>query len=278
MRLPFKGTFRLTQVWGVNYETYKRFGLKGHNGVDWGLPAGTPIYAPHSGKVIERLYDANGYGEYVKLENDKWGSILAHFQRKYVVNTGDEVKEGQLVGYSNNSGFSTGPHLHWGLYPKPRNRANGYSGTVDPFKYLNEGDNMTDDWIIKNSDRWIGILTYLEITKESPTLDDAKNVVAGIKSRATDMEKQSGQWEAKYNANEKEVSTLNDQLIIASKANKACNTNLKDNERNLTQAQGQIKGMIEEKKRVDIELAECQTKRDYKILLRIKDWILARYK
>jgi len=150
MLKPFKGTYRLTQKWGGNYEMYKRFGLKGHNGTDWGTPNGTPILAPHSGKVLERAYDKEGYGNYIKIENDKFGSILGHLKR-FDVKVGDTVKEGQQIGLSNNTGFSTGPHLHWGLYPKPRNRGNGYSGTVDPFKYL-QGETM--ECLVPNTEEW----------------------------------------------------------------------------------------------------------------------------
>lgn len=136
---PFKGTFPITQEWGVNPASYVQFGLKGHNGVDYGLPTGTPVYAPHSGKVIEAAFDAAGYGNYVKIENDKEGSILAHFQ-SFNVNAGDTVSEGQQVGVSDNTGNSTGPHLHWGYYRMPRNKTDGFSGTTNPFPYLSENN------------------------------------------------------------------------------------------------------------------------------------------
>ncbi len=144
---PFKDDYPLSQEWGKNPQIYKRFGLKGHNGVDWALPTGTEIIAPHSGKILEAAYDKNGYGRYIKIENDKWGSILAHL-KKIDVSVGDEIQEGGYLALSNNTGFSTGSHLHWGLYPKPRNKGNGYSGTVDPFK----GDIMSQDNTYKGLD------------------------------------------------------------------------------------------------------------------------------
>lgn len=137
MRRPFNGSYTVTQTWGVNPETYARFGLKGHNGIDYGTPNGTPIVAPHDGIVIEAAFDASGYGMYVKIENDKEGSILAHLH-SFNVNPGDKILEGQQIGISNNTGFSTGPHLHWGYYRKPRTRDDGYSGTTNPWPYLSE--------------------------------------------------------------------------------------------------------------------------------------------
>src|SRR3990167_7329365 len=111
MRKPFDGEYTITQVFGVNPASYIQFGLKGHNGVDYALPTGTKILAPHNGKVIEATLDHTGYGLYIKIENDVEGSVLAHM-KEFRVGVGDIVPEGQLLGFSDNSGNSTGPHLH----------------------------------------------------------------------------------------------------------------------------------------------------------------------
>ena len=134
------------------------------------------------------------------------------------------------------------------------------------------------DWLIKNSDAWIGILTYLEITKKDPTLDDAKNVVAGYKARATAMEKEKGQWEAKYNAEKEVSSNLNTQLTKAQKDLKDSNTKLNESDKNLNEANGKVSAMIDDKKIIAIQLSECKAKREYNVKLRIRDWFLGRYK
>lgn len=136
---PFNGSFPVTQTWGINEQDYIQFGLKGHNGVDYGLPDSTPVIAPHGGKIIEVANDPSGYGLYVKIENDIEGSILAHLKRQDV-NVGDIVNQGQQIGLSGNTGNSTGPHLHWGYYRKPRNKGDGYSGTINPWPYLKENN------------------------------------------------------------------------------------------------------------------------------------------
>ncbi len=114
---------------------YAKFGYKGHNGLDYACPTGTQILAPISGKVIEAANDTNGYGLYIKIENDKEGVVLGH-NKSLSVKVGDIVTEGQKIAISNNTGNSTGPHCHFGYYPLPRDRANGYGGFVDQSKLL----------------------------------------------------------------------------------------------------------------------------------------------
>ena len=127
---PFEGNYPVTQTFGVNKESYSRFGLEGHNGIDYGLPMKTDIRSPHKGKVIEAAFDATGYGLYLKIENDKEGSVLAHLSEHFV-SIGTEVGEGALIGRSGSTGNSTGPHLHHGWYMIPRDRSNGYNGFRD---------------------------------------------------------------------------------------------------------------------------------------------------
>lgn len=135
MRVPFNGNFRLTQGFGENPEAYKKFGLLGHNGLDYGLQTGIQVVAPHSGRVIEAAVDPSGYGNYLKIENEKEGSLLAHL-KVFMVQVGDVVTEGQPIALSNNTGNSTGPHLHWGYYLFPRNRQNGYNGFIDQINLM----------------------------------------------------------------------------------------------------------------------------------------------
>lgn len=137
MRKPFNNDYPLTQGWGGNSDTYIRFGLKGHNGLDYGVPTGTEIVAPHDGKVLEVTSDLTGYGNYLKIESPIEGSLLAHLQEVHVA-VGDLVKEGQVVAKSDNTGFSTAPHLHWGYYRIPRNREDGYLGYINQLPLIEE--------------------------------------------------------------------------------------------------------------------------------------------
>lgn len=132
---PFNGDYKLTQTFGnklyINgVDIYAQFGLKGHNGLDYGLPTNTQVIAPHDGKVIEVAFDAGGYGNYIKIENGKEGSVVAHLA-SFQVKVGDTVSERQPIALSDNTGNSTAPHLHWGYYLFPRDRQNGYAGFID---------------------------------------------------------------------------------------------------------------------------------------------------
>lgn len=144
MRLPFNGAFPVSQTFGNKFfrligdkqvDVYAEYGYKGHNGIDYALPTGTPVLAPHSGIIKEATFDASGYGYYVKIENDDEGSVLAHLET-IKVSIGFQLIEGDLIGTSDNSGNSTAPHLHWGYYKKPRNRDNGYGGFIDQTPYM----------------------------------------------------------------------------------------------------------------------------------------------
>lgn len=138
--LPFKGTFAITQIFNDKRyrESYAKFGLMGHNGIDYATPVGTPIYAPIDGVAKETDYfDQYGYGNYIKIQNDKEGVVLAHFKDRSPIKPGTTIKQGDLVGYSGNSGNSTGPHLHMSYWREPRNRENGFNGFLDHTYWLN---------------------------------------------------------------------------------------------------------------------------------------------
>lgn len=135
LRLPFNGSYPLTQSFGENPESYAKFNLLGHNGLDWGLPVGTPIVAVGDGEVVEVLEDPPGFGRYVKLKH-AWGeSLYAHLEQQ-LVRLGQRLGRGHLLGMAGNTGNSTGPHLHFGLRIFPYDRGDGWQGYVDPYPYF----------------------------------------------------------------------------------------------------------------------------------------------
>jgi murein DD-endopeptidase MepM/ murein hydrolase activator NlpD len=131
---------RVTQRFGERPEYYSKFvvsgvPLRGHNGLDFGLPTGSEIVACADGQVIERWNDPSGYGLYVKLRHS-WGeSLYAHLSQQ-IVSLGDTVVAGQPVGKSGNTGNSTGAHLHFSIRINPYRRDDGWGGFSDPEPYL----------------------------------------------------------------------------------------------------------------------------------------------
>jgi len=86
-----------------------------HTGVDLAGPQGTPIVASRSGTVVKAEYqDAAGY--FVTIDHqDGYDSSYLHMQ-KYIVEVGQVVIAGQVIGYCGQSGSATGPHLHFEVY------------------------------------------------------------------------------------------------------------------------------------------------------------------
>lgn len=176
----FQGEGQVSQLFGnkliINgVDIYTQYGLSGHNGVDYAIVNGTPLYSCITGTVVERLTDTYGYGKYLKIENDYCGVIYAHMQR-WDVEAGDKVLAGQQLGLSNNTGNSTGPHLHFGVYPLPnRDKTNGYNGFIDPLN--------------KSLIQWVDSLEESDLLKElSDEIVTLKRELTEKQGRITELE------------------------------------------------------------------------------------------
>jgi murein DD-endopeptidase MepM/ murein hydrolase activator NlpD len=132
---PFDGTYPITQFFGENQESYLRFGLRGHNGLDLGIIEGIPIKAVDAGWAFQVENDPRGYGYFVKLRHT-WGeSLYAHLSR-FAIQEGQQIAPGQIIGYSGNTGNSTGPHLHLAIRVDPYDLNDGWKGYSDPLPWL----------------------------------------------------------------------------------------------------------------------------------------------
>ena len=82
-----------------------------HKGVDIAVPEGTKLYSAVKGKVIISQYSESA-GNYVTVATDTgWKVTFMHMDAR-AVSVGQELEQGDFVGYSGNTGNSTGPHLH----------------------------------------------------------------------------------------------------------------------------------------------------------------------
>lgn len=95
--------------------------------VDFAMPVGTPIHAARNGIVIDLVerHDKGGpsrryskFANFITIEHSDGttGEYYHLKQNGVVVKLGDNVKTGQLIGYSGNTGFSSLPHLHFAVY------------------------------------------------------------------------------------------------------------------------------------------------------------------
>jgi murein DD-endopeptidase MepM/ murein hydrolase activator NlpD len=119
MTFPIKGEYRLTQSFGEKKMVYSN-PAKAHNGYDYAASRGTTLVAPEDAKVViakEYPSDSTGYGNHITLliprggnrySLDRYGHLL-----KLFVTEGQEVKEGDTIGFIDSTGYSTGDHLHW---------------------------------------------------------------------------------------------------------------------------------------------------------------------
>lgn len=92
---------------------YKRYIL--HKGIDLPCDTGTPIYATADAIVqkSEQGYRRSGYGQMLLLKHDfGYQTRYAHLSKR-LVNVGDTVRRGDLIGEVGSTGGSTGPHLHY---------------------------------------------------------------------------------------------------------------------------------------------------------------------
>lgn len=112
--VPDGGRIRKTQGFHTRY-----------NAIDVGAPVGTPIRAMADGTVIVTKspngYNG-GYGGLTIISHANGSQTLYAHQSRISVSSGERVAQGQIIGYTGNTGKSTGPHLHYeirGVYPTP---------------------------------------------------------------------------------------------------------------------------------------------------------------
>ncbi len=117
-------------IWPVSGTFTSPFGYRWgrlHAGIDVAVPEGTPLRAADGGSVAIAGW-TGGYGNYTCINHGSGISTCYGHQSRLAVSVGQSVSQGQVIGYSGNTGNSTGPHLHFEV------RING--NPVDPMGYL----------------------------------------------------------------------------------------------------------------------------------------------
>jgi len=93
----------------------------GHNGVDFGIPTGTAVKAALSGTVLgagdtDTACQGASYGKWVLIQHGNGLTTLYAHLSLIKVSSGQTVTTGEIIGYSGNTGYSTGPHLHFTVF------------------------------------------------------------------------------------------------------------------------------------------------------------------
>ena len=168
-----------TQHFGKSNPIYSGQKMQGHNGIDLVTAHGTPVYAAHDGRAYYQIDNGGGHGVVLitdkEYDDEKGGQCYYKTIYWHLVDPikepsykspiqdfpwGKDVKTGDVIGYADNTGISTGDHLHFGLKPvalvgESQNsyynleQNNGYFGAIDPdpffFDYVPKAPQFTRD-------------------------------------------------------------------------------------------------------------------------------------
>jgi murein DD-endopeptidase MepM/ murein hydrolase activator NlpD len=117
-----KGNNCITQYFGnTEFAKSGAYSGKGHNGMDFKASVGETLYASGDGVIsgtgnTDAYAGCYSYGKWVLIKhNNGLSTLYAHMSIVKVVE-GQIVKKGMILGYSGNTGYSTGPHLHYGVF------------------------------------------------------------------------------------------------------------------------------------------------------------------
>lgn len=106
---------------------------KFHHGVDVAMPVGTPLTAAADGTIAHKGSGASGGYTLLIRHEGNWHTVYYHLQKPSHRNVGEQVRAGDVVAYSGNTGASTGPHLHFEL-----RRSRNWGDTVDPAPFFQD--------------------------------------------------------------------------------------------------------------------------------------------
>lgn len=121
---PVDKKFKTTSPFGVRVHPITGKKTQ-HNGLDFATPVGTPIKAPLDGVVALAENHPTGGLQMVLTHDNDYRTGYAHLS-KFNLKKGDKFKQGDIIGWTGNTGASTGAHLHYSIrhkniYVNPKN-------------------------------------------------------------------------------------------------------------------------------------------------------------
>jgi len=111
---PIKGA-PVTSLYGMRFHPILHI-LRLHAGIDFGAPVGSQVRASADGK-IEIAGPVSGFGNHIRIQHAGFETSYSHLSEiPDSIKPGVEVKQGDIIALSGNTGLSTGPHLHFEFY------------------------------------------------------------------------------------------------------------------------------------------------------------------
>jgi hypothetical protein len=234
-----------------------------HPGIDYAYPEGTKVYASEDGEIViaksteSRQWIANSpsdpylipgktralrtedYGNFVKIQHSGgYASLYAHLKKdSLVVKEGSQVKKGQLIAQVGSTGNSTGNHTHWetrlneaAFDPNSMfdNSFKDYSDKTPAAQVAVDADVFPK--LVHNSTEWEKTATKYVPGKDpkDTQFEEVDRVVAGYKSRSTDLEKQVTYERTEKENREEQVGRLKDQVLNEEKLRAELNNKLNE--------------------------------------------------
>jgi murein DD-endopeptidase MepM/ murein hydrolase activator NlpD len=141
---------KITQMFGKTTDSGRLYASGTHDGVDFGTPVGTPVQAVRQGVIKgmgntdemnatlkkEGIPGCYSYGRWILIQHDDGLSTIYGHLSSTIVVVGQQVTDGQIIGYSGGapgaygSGYSTGPHVHLGLYATQAVKIERYTTSI----------------------------------------------------------------------------------------------------------------------------------------------------
>jgi murein DD-endopeptidase MepM/ murein hydrolase activator NlpD len=126
LQWPIAGTIRVTQYFGDTPYAEVHAALysgHGHDGLDIAAPIGTPVHAALTGVILAtgntdatKGCQGGSFGKWVMIKHDNGLNTMYAHLSQIGVTPGQQVNTGDVIGFSGETGYATGPHLHFGVY------------------------------------------------------------------------------------------------------------------------------------------------------------------